>query len=119
VQTSKRQRRVLGEICFQAHPESNELKMIAAALLCPRLPSQAIESSMDSESHYFAVLAPIAPKGTSRVGQKGPIGDNEMSDLVQRELDRIGTALRRSDPVPRYDELYAMQQALLWVMPIA
>jgi hypothetical protein len=57
VQTSKRQRRVLGEICFQAHPESNELKMIAAALLCPRLPSQAIESSMDSESHYFAVLA--------------------------------------------------------------
>jgi hypothetical protein len=29
--------------------------------------------------------------------------------FVQRELDRIGTALRRSNPAPRYDELYAAQ----------
>jgi hypothetical protein len=39
-----------------------------------------------------------------------------MSDLVQRELDRIGTALRQSDPVPRYDELYVAQQTLMWTL---
>ncbi len=39
-----------------------------------------------------------------------------MNDLVQKELDRIGTALRQADPVPRYDELYAAQQALMWVL---
>lgn len=39
-----------------------------------------------------------------------------MSDLVQRELDRIGAALTQSDPVPRYDELYAAQQALKWTL---
>ena len=39
-----------------------------------------------------------------------------MDDLVQRELGRIGAALTQSDPVPRYDELYAAQQALMWVI---
>jgi hypothetical protein len=36
--------------------------------------------------------------------------------FVQRELDRIGEAIRHSNPVPRYDELYAAQQALLWAL---
>lgn len=35
---------------------------------------------------------------------------------IQRELDRIGEAIRHSNPVPRYDELYAAQQALMWVL---
>ena len=39
-----------------------------------------------------------------------------MNDLVQRELDRIGAALTQSDPVPRYDELYAAQQAVMWAL---
>jgi hypothetical protein len=34
--------------------------------------------------------------------------------FIQRELDRIGNALQRSDPVPQRDELYAAQQALIW-----
>jgi hypothetical protein len=36
--------------------------------------------------------------------------------FIQRELDRIGEAIRHSNPVPRYDELYAAQQALSWVL---
>jgi hypothetical protein len=40
--------------------------------------------------------------------------------FIQRELDRIGKANRHSNPVPRYDELYTAQQALLWVLdPVA
>ncbi len=39
-----------------------------------------------------------------------------MNDIVERELDRIGAALTQSDPVPRYDELYAAQQALKWTL---
>jgi hypothetical protein len=40
--------------------------------------------------------------------------------FIQRELDRIGKAIRHSNPVPRYDELYTAQQALLWVLdPVA
>lgn len=34
--------------------------------------------------------------------------------FVQRELDRIGAALRAAQPGPRYAELYAAQQALAW-----
>lgn len=36
--------------------------------------------------------------------------------FIQREIDRIGKALRQSDPVPRYDELYIAQQALMWAL---
>ncbi len=36
--------------------------------------------------------------------------------LIQAELDRIGSTIRHSDPVPHYDELYAAQQALMWVL---
>lgn len=36
--------------------------------------------------------------------------------LVEKELDRIGGALRQVNPVPQYDQLYAAQQALLWVL---
>jgi hypothetical protein len=36
--------------------------------------------------------------------------------VIQKEIDRIGEAIRRANPVPRYDELYAVQQALLWVL---
>lgn len=36
--------------------------------------------------------------------------------FVQRELDRIGNALRQAQPDNRYDELYATQQALLWAL---
>ena len=36
--------------------------------------------------------------------------------FVQTELDRIGNAIRHSNPVPHYDELYAAQQALLWAL---
>ena len=34
--------------------------------------------------------------------------------FVQRELDRIGDALRQPQPNNRYAELYAAQQALIW-----
>jgi hypothetical protein len=34
--------------------------------------------------------------------------------FVQREIDRIGDALRQPQFNERYDELYAAQQALLW-----
>jgi hypothetical protein len=34
--------------------------------------------------------------------------------FIQRELDRIGIALRKSDPVPQYDQLYLAQQSLMW-----
>jgi hypothetical protein len=34
--------------------------------------------------------------------------------FVQRELDRIGDALRHSQPSNHYAELYAAQQALIW-----
>lgn len=34
--------------------------------------------------------------------------------FVQRELDRIGDALRQPQPSNRYAELYAAQQALMW-----
>jgi hypothetical protein len=48
---------------------------------------------------------------------KGATLENkQMNDLVQNELDRIGTALRQSGPVPRYDELYVAQQALMWAL---
>ena len=36
--------------------------------------------------------------------------------FIQRELDRIGNAIRQSNPVPHYDELYAAQQALMWAL---
>ncbi len=36
--------------------------------------------------------------------------------FVQRELDRIGGALRQPQPNNRYAELYAAQQALLWAI---
>ena len=36
--------------------------------------------------------------------------------FIQRELDRIGEALRQPNPASRYDELYAAQQALLWAL---
>lgn len=36
--------------------------------------------------------------------------------FVQRELDRIGTALQQAQPNNRYAELYAAQQALLWAI---
>jgi len=34
--------------------------------------------------------------------------------FIQRELDRIGSALRHTQPSNRYNELYAAQQALEW-----
>jgi hypothetical protein len=34
--------------------------------------------------------------------------------FIQRELDRIGDALRQPRPNNRYAELYAAQQALIW-----
>jgi hypothetical protein len=40
---------------------------------------------------------------------------NEMR-FVQKEVDRIGETIRQSNPVPRYDELYAAQQALMWAL---
>ena len=36
--------------------------------------------------------------------------------FVQRELDRIGDALRQPRPNNRYAELYAVQQALTWAL---
>jgi hypothetical protein len=36
--------------------------------------------------------------------------------FVQRELERVGTALRQSQPSNRYAELYATQQALMWAL---
>lgn len=36
--------------------------------------------------------------------------------FIQRELDRIGDALRQPQPNNRYAELYAVQQALLWAI---
>jgi hypothetical protein len=36
--------------------------------------------------------------------------------FIQRELDRIGTALRQSQPGLRYSQLYAAQQALSWTI---
>jgi hypothetical protein len=36
--------------------------------------------------------------------------------LIQKELDRIGETIRQPHPVPRYDELYAAQQALMWAL---
>ncbi len=41
--------------------------------------------------------------------------DGGMS-FIQREIDRIGNAIQQSNPVPRYSELYASQQALMWVI---
>ena len=35
--------------------------------------------------------------------------------FIQRELDRIGAALRQPQPDGRYAQLYAAQQALSWV----
>lgn len=35
--------------------------------------------------------------------------------FIQREMDRIGSALRQTQPGTRYAELYAAQQALVWV----
>lgn len=37
-----------------------------------------------------------------------------MTGFVQRELDRIGEALRADPEAPNYDRLYAAQQALAW-----
>jgi hypothetical protein len=34
--------------------------------------------------------------------------------MVDRELDRIAVALRQTPSGPRYEELYAAQQALSW-----
>jgi hypothetical protein len=34
--------------------------------------------------------------------------------FVQREIDKIGMCLRGTPKGPRYDELYAAQQALSW-----
>jgi hypothetical protein len=34
--------------------------------------------------------------------------------FVQREIDKIGMCLRSTPKGPRYDELYAAQQALAW-----
>jgi hypothetical protein len=36
--------------------------------------------------------------------------------FIQRELDRIGHAIRQAKPAPHYDELYSVQQALLWAL---
>jgi len=36
--------------------------------------------------------------------------------FIQRELDRIGVALRQPQPGKEYAELYAAQQALVWVL---
>lgn len=36
--------------------------------------------------------------------------------FIQRELDRIGEALRADPGAPNYDRLYAAQQALAWVL---
>jgi hypothetical protein len=36
--------------------------------------------------------------------------------FIQRELDRIGNALRQTQPSPGYAELYAAQQALMWAL---
>ncbi len=36
--------------------------------------------------------------------------------FIQRELDRVGIALQQSEPNPRYAELYAVQQALMWAL---
>jgi hypothetical protein len=36
--------------------------------------------------------------------------------FVQRELERIQTVLTSDGPPERYDELYAVQQALVWVL---
>lgn len=36
--------------------------------------------------------------------------------LVEKELDRIGSVLRQANPVAQYGQLYAAQQALLWVL---
>jgi hypothetical protein len=49
------------------------------------------------------VLAPYARKGPG-VTSKGATLEKHMS-FIQRELERIGDAIRHSDPVPRYDEL--------------
>jgi hypothetical protein len=36
--------------------------------------------------------------------------------FIQRELDRIGNALRQTQPGSKYAELYAAQQALMWTL---
>jgi hypothetical protein len=36
--------------------------------------------------------------------------------FIQRELDRIGNALRQPQPGREYAELYAAQQALVWAL---
>lgn len=36
--------------------------------------------------------------------------------FIQRELERIGDALRDPQPSNRYAELYAAQQALVWAL---
>ena len=36
--------------------------------------------------------------------------------FIQRELDRIGTAMEQSPSGNRYAELYAAQQALMWAL---
>ena len=50
------------------------------------------------------------------MGERATLEKKQMSDLVQNELDRISATLRHSGPVPRYDELYAVQQALMWAL---
>jgi hypothetical protein len=39
--------------------------------------------------------------------------------FIQRELDRIQRVLTSTEPPERYDELYAAQQALVWVLDTA
>lgn len=36
--------------------------------------------------------------------------------FIQRELDQIGVALRKTQEVGAYDRLYAAQQALSWAL---
>jgi hypothetical protein len=51
----------------------------------------------------------------NRTERHPPPSPNQIG-FVQRELDRVGSALRQPQSESNYAELYAVQQALLWVL---